>query len=370
MPRRGSGLPRLRHLIERAYDSAFEPRPFASLLPDVATALGADTAHVNIWVPALGGELAVNHEMPDHLIRLYREHHWRTDLWRHALERERIPVGRAFAGHAIVPFEKLLKSEMYNDALRPYGLFDICAGRLFTADAAGAAVSFMRARGRRFYNQQEVDRLGAVLPHMARAFSIRMRLDELLRQRDAFAVYFDRHSSGALLIDGKGRVAHVTGAARDFLLASDAPLRIERGQLRASDPAADRRLQKLLAGGDAAAWLFDRAVVALSPAHRLTITPTSFAGNLVPREAAFLVVIESGAGDAHRSVDTAAARFGLTRAETGLLAELVAGRSLREAGERLGRARTTVRNQLQSIFDKTGARRQAELVAKILHRRS
>jgi DNA-binding CsgD family transcriptional regulator len=46
--------------------------------------------------------------------------------------------------------------------------------------------------------------------------------------------------------------------------------------------------------------------------------------------------------------------------------ELVAGRSLREAGERLARARTTVRNQLQSIFAKTGTHRQAELVAKAL----
>jgi DNA-binding CsgD family transcriptional regulator len=45
---------------------------------------------------------------------------------------------------------------------------------------------------------------------------------------------------------------------------------------------------------------------------------------------------------------------------------LAAGRSLAQAADRLARSRNTARNQLQSIFAKTGAHRQAELVATVL----
>lgn len=61
-----------------------------------------------------------------------------------------------------------------------------------------------------------------------------------------------------------------------------------------------------------------------------------------------------------------AVRYRLTGAEVQLLRELLHGRSLAETAARLSRARNTVRNQLQSIFVKTGTHRQGQLVAKIL----
>jgi DNA-binding CsgD family transcriptional regulator len=65
------------------------------------------------------------------------------------------------------------------------------------------------------------------------------------------------------------------------------------------------------------------------------------------------------------AVRAAADRHRLTKAEAALLRELADGRSLAQAALRLARARNTVRNQLQSIFAKTGTHRQAELVALI-----
>jgi DNA-binding CsgD family transcriptional regulator len=356
-------------LIERAYESAFEAQPFASLLPELSAAVGADAAHINVWVPERGGELAISDGMPDHLIRIYREHHWRHDLWRHALERQRIPVGRAFAGHRIVPYRDLIKSEMYNDALRGYGLFDICGGRIFAHGNQGAAISLMRARGRPFYTKREVARLGAVLPHMARAFKIRLQLGDLARQRDAFATMADAFADGALLVGMNGLVVHASAKARALLDAVDGPLRLERGRLRARDPAADRRLQALFERRDGTAWLCERAAVPLacgssSESKQLKLLPAALAGGLLALNASgYVAVIERPERNA---LDRAAARYALTRAECDLLRELVSGRSLLEAADRLARSRNTVRNQLQSIFAKTDTHRQAELVAKVL----
>jgi DNA-binding CsgD family transcriptional regulator len=60
--------------------------------------------------------------------------------------------------------------------------------------------------------------------------------------------------------------------------------------------------------------------------------------------------------------------YGLTPAEALLAVEISKGDGLLAAAGRLGVSLTTVRTQLTHVFDKTGARRQAELVRLILQR--
>jgi DNA-binding CsgD family transcriptional regulator len=59
-------------------------------------------------------------------------------------------------------------------------------------------------------------------------------------------------------------------------------------------------------------------------------------------------------------------RFGLTPAEVRLVLRLVSGDSLRSAAKALGIKYETVRTHLKSIFQKTGTRRQAELVIVVI----
>jgi DNA-binding CsgD family transcriptional regulator len=59
-------------------------------------------------------------------------------------------------------------------------------------------------------------------------------------------------------------------------------------------------------------------------------------------------------------------RFGLTPAEARLVLRLVSGDSLRSAAKALGIKYETVRTHLKSIFQKTGTRRQAELVIVVI----
>ena len=57
-----------------------------------------------------------------------------------------------------------------------------------------------------------------------------------------------------------------------------------------------------------------------------------------------------------------ATAFFLTPAETRLIESLLAGRSLRETTAALGVAMTTAKTHLENIFQKTGVKRQAELM--------
>ena len=62
--------------------------------------------------------------------------------------------------------------------------------------------------------------------------------------------------------------------------------------------------------------------------------------------------------------------FGLTPAETVFAVEISKGDGLQAAASRLGVSLTTVRTHLAHVFDKTGTRRQAELVRLILQGQS
>jgi DNA-binding CsgD family transcriptional regulator len=57
--------------------------------------------------------------------------------------------------------------------------------------------------------------------------------------------------------------------------------------------------------------------------------------------------------------------FRLTEAEAKLAVQLASGESLEVIADRLEIAKETSRTQLQAIFSKTGAHRQAELVAML-----
>ena len=59
-------------------------------------------------------------------------------------------------------------------------------------------------------------------------------------------------------------------------------------------------------------------------------------------------------------------QFGLTAAEAAFTCEIVQGNGLRECASKIGISEATARTHLRRIFEKTGAKRQAELVRLVL----
>jgi len=95
-------------------------------------------------------------------------------------------------------------------------------------------------------------------------------------------------------------------------------------------------------------------------AHVLPLTGSDFRTRLQP--AAVAAVFIGAPPDAQDGADAVAAAFGLTPAETRLLASLFAGRTLAETAATLGIAGTTAKTHLEHIFSKTGVTRQTELM--------
>jgi len=365
---------RVTDLIASAYDSALEAKPFSSLLPTMMDAIGADMGQLALWSPELDrGELALSHEMPEHLVRAYREHFWKVDVWRMAAQRS-VPVGRAATGRMLVPYPELLESEMYNDALRAYGLFDTCAGVIFARGKSGAGFSLLRARGRPFYGKRELATMDALLPHLGRAFGLRLRFERLRAEADAALVLLDRFAAGAIVL-ARGRIEHATPGAKRVLDAGKS-IYAACGRLHARAPAIDTQLDALTSAtrqgsGDAhVPRVLDVPNEHGAPALRLTILASGGACALLSlADAPMLVVIDDLARTPAPGVDAVGARFRLTPAEQRLAGHFLNGVTLREAAEREGVSLHTVRNQMKQILHKTECRRQVDLVRLCLKQR-
>jgi DNA-binding CsgD family transcriptional regulator len=153
------------------------------------------------------------------------------------------------------------------------------------------------------------------------------------------------------------------------MLDKGGPIQSAQGVLQATAPSAASELRAALdhaARNEAGIGKTGLAIRLTKPdappilAHVLPLTGSDFRTRLQP--AAVAAVFIGAPPDAQEGADAVAAAFGLTPAETRLLANLFGGRTLMETAATLGITRPTAKTHLEHIFLKTGVTRQAELM--------
>jgi DNA-binding CsgD family transcriptional regulator len=133
-------------------------------------------------------------------------------------------------------------------------------------------------------------------------------------------------------------------------------LLVHGGLLRARQPAATSALHDEIALAGPAL-----RVVALGEGpHALHVALRSQEG--AEQDAGVLLVITRTADAAQVPLEAWCRLLGVTRAEAGLLATLVAGGTVEQHALQRGVSIGTVRGQLKQVLAKTGTHRQADLV--------
>lgn len=207
-----------------------------------------------------------------------------------------------------------------------------------------------------------------LLPHLRQAVTISNMLDVRTIERAQMAETLDQLRCGVVLTDAEGRMLHANRSAEDMLRRGD-PIRAVGGALQARVPSAARELRSAIriAGEDEArvdkAGLAIRLIRPEAPPVFAHVLPMN-GGNLRTRlsPAAVAAVFIGAVPDERDGANAMAAAYGLTPAETRVLASLLAGHTLAETAVGLGIAATTAKTHLKNIFLKTGVSRQADLI--------
>ena len=183
---------------------------------------------------------------------------------------------------------------------------------------------------------------------------------------------FDALALPVIMFDRAGRVAAVSSATTRIF---DDDLRITGGLLRSTSRQATARFERVL-------QQVIRSTRPTTPSDGADL-PTSLlmfprsngrpvAACLSPLDAmgssvvAMAILTDLNQRPAHLDIALAQS-FGLSPGEARLAVALCSGDALRAAASLLGITYETARSRLKSVLAKTGTRRQAELVALLIH---
>ncbi len=171
----------------------------------------------------------------------------------------------------------------------------------------------------------------------------------------AYALLTEDRSALAFSPNFVGLNKYVHGSVQERLhcTSSESQAELDDACAKLSNGIAHQALVTLRRSGEASRFGYvisaDRLPTALRLAH--------------PGARLALFIAHDSASNSLRRVLQSS--FALTDAETNVTLKLAAGLPLKEAASSLGISVNTARNQLQSVFDKTGVKRQSDLILVI-----
>ena len=265
----------------------------------------------------------------------------------------------------------LYRSSYYNDWMRPQDLKYTIGNTLLAEGGLVANITLMRPPDMPTFGLQEVHAFESLSRHMTRALQMGLRLERPDTCPTSVAA-FDAMPHAVALVDAQRRLLYANGAMQ-ALLRREGALRLQQGELRAVDPAQQPRLSALVADAltvrkgstpPVAPLRLQDGGCGLVTLHAMVIAG-GLETSLLGRSTVLLTASEPAGS---RAADRAAIghQYGCTRSEARLVQLIAEGRTLHQAAEAMGVTYGTARSYLKLVFDKTGTRTQAQLVARVL----
>jgi DNA-binding CsgD family transcriptional regulator len=205
-----------------------------------------------------------------------------------------------------------------------------------------------------------------------------MKLAAASLQVRAASRAFDAMNVAVILVDAKGLIVFANGHAETFL-SRDEGLTADGIHVGGTGTPTLRRLRRAIAQCARSAELRTTVapveIAAADGGATLHVTFTPLGRDAIDlhgspvslAEPVALLLIHDHEQQRSLMRQRLCRRFSLTAAEAGVVVEVIQGGSREDVARRLGVAVATVRTHLIRIFEKTGVRRQAELVRLALN---
>ena len=360
------------YLIGLIYDAAINPGSWAIALEAIRTELNFGNAALAIQsLPS--GEVLMNEtaNIPQYyLARIADYGHEVLDQWGGLTVLMRLPLDRPFVLSRVNPdavrFD-LTKNRYSLEWARPQGLIDVLAIPLARDDKAVGSVAFGRHESAGPISARELEIAHLLVPHFQRAATINRLLDLTALARSTFAAAIDTLSAPVLLVTAELRLIHANPAATEMLRTADL-IRVRGGVVSTAVSGVTRALAVAVAQAGADESAIGRRglgiPIARHDGHKaaLHVLPLRRGRMAVDSEAAAAVFVAQTDAPFVAPTEVVSALFGFTPAEGRIFNQIVAGHTVDEAAAALDIGIATVKSHLKRIFDKTGVRRQLDLL--------
>jgi len=362
-------------IIDHTYRAVLDSRQWPAVLNELADALGAH----QVGMPSFDWQANVFSTIAPRLASEALTDY--SDFWAFRDEAAALAAfrqaGEVYLLDDLVPRAAFAASQVFNEYWRPNGYGLEAMGATLVREAHFSAfICVFNAPGAEAITSEQKRFFAALVPHFTRAVRLSRRFFNLEIDTAAFPKSLEEMDHGILLTDAFARVVRANPAAKAALDERDG-IFLREGRLSVN--GTSDALQKLVfscahrypgidsPGGDLTVPRPHKS----TPLH-ITVAPLRAAESLraVPWTAttppvAIITVADPERARLRRESNLRQC-FQLTPAEAAFAGEIMKGDGRKAAARRCKITDGTAKCHLAKIFEKTGTRRQAELVQLLL----
>ena len=356
------------HLLALLHSTPLEPDNWEHFLREVCTLTEArqgflicSSSNLGLNILGQGGE----HDMLS-AQREYNESSGSVDPFRMPLLLN--PRVGVIDGDDLVPEAEFLKTPLYKRLLQPMGLRYLTTMALSVTPRRLEAVSFWRGMDQGPMEADKRELLELLMPHVRIALEVRYTLITHKRRADNLQSMLDRSDVAAFLLTEHGRMLHLNLAA-GTVLATGKAFEIRKDRLCACDRQQDRELQALVSPAVSVRGKLVGGAMLLRRERgvplQVVVSPVQGAAG-VRRTSAVMVLVTDPERDVCFPDAVLKGLYGLTPAETEVANGYLTGYTSEEIATLRGVSLSTVRSQLKVLLQKTGTRRQSDLMRLLM----
>jgi DNA-binding CsgD family transcriptional regulator len=346
-------------LLDRIYEAAAIPEYWPDVLEKLAAIAGGQAGAL----VAYRGREPAGHTSSE----LYREGY--EDYFQNGIEIENVRPLRAFERQypgflsdlEVQTPDEVARDEIYRRFLHPHGLQWTAGTIVLSPSNDILVVDVARATGEAPFDRASLEALDAYRPHVARASLMSARLG--LRAASDMTDAMQLLGLPAIALSGTGKVVAMNSLVEAF---DDRIVSRSFERVGLTQPSADALLADAL---DDAKWGTSRSIplhaAAGQPALIVHLLPVSRAAHDIFAAAKVLLIVTDVTAPEAPTQELLAGLFDLTPAEARVARALASGLALDRVAAEFGVSVQTIRNQLASVFHKTGTSRQVELLRLI-----
>ena len=204
--------------------------------------------------------------------------------------------------------------------------------------------------------------------HFIRALELNREIFEAREQRDVMSELLERLPLGMMIVDSESNVLTYNSKLVP-IVSNGKGLSIKNNILNAQTPLDTARLRRAIRDAANNDTSDGRTIHLSNPddAVPLSALIVPFTSNTeIDSKPKAVLLVAAPKTHFEISTDTLRSLYRLTGAEAKLVSSLIKDCSLNTIAEDFGISKHTIRNQLKSVYEKTGTHRQAELVRRVV----